>query len=68
LIVERVRCRMRRARLDGQRIGRPALPIDREALVRDRAQGYSLRQLAKLHAISRTSVIRALRQQTGREA
>ena len=68
LIVERVRCGMRRARLDGQRIGRPALSIDREALVRDRAQGYSLRQLAKLHAISRTSVIRALRQPTGREA
>ena len=68
LIVERVRCGMRRARLDGQHIGRPALSIDREALVRDRAQGYSLRQLAKLHAISRTSVIRALRQQAGREA
>ena len=62
LIVERVRAGMRRARLDGQHIGRPRLNVDREALLRDRAHGFSLRQLAKLHRISRTSVTRTLRQ------
>ncbi len=64
LIVERVRAGMRRARLDGQRLGRPPLHIDREALLRDRARGCSLRELAKLHSISRTSVIRCLQQPT----
>ncbi len=62
LIVERVRAGMRRARLEGQRLGRPPLQIDRDALVRDRARGCSFGQLAKMHAISRTSVIRALQQ------
>ncbi len=62
LIVERVRAGMRRAKLEGQHLGRPRLNIDREALLRDRAQGFSLRELAKLHRLSRTSVIRALRQ------
>ncbi len=62
LIVERVRAGMRRARLDGQRLGRPPLHIDREALIRDRARGFSFGQLAKMHSISRTSVIRALQQ------
>ena len=62
LIVERVRAGMRRARLEGRRLGRPPLSIDREALLRDRASGLSFRQLAKMHAISRTSVIRALQQ------
>ena len=60
LIVERVRAGMRRARLDGQRLGRPPLNIDRDALLRDRAHGFSYGQLAKMHAISKASVIRAL--------
>jgi DNA invertase Pin-like site-specific DNA recombinase len=62
LIVERVRAGMRRARLEGQHIGRPRLNIDREALVRDRQRGFSLGQLAKMHRLSRTSVLRTLRQ------
>jgi len=60
LIVERVRAGMRRARLDGQRLGRPPLNIDRDALLRDRAHGFSYGQLARMHAISKASVIRAL--------
>ena len=62
LIVERVRAGMRRARLDGRRLGRPPLNLDRDALVRDRARGCSLGRLAKMHGISKTSVIRALHQ------
>ncbi len=61
LIVERVRAGMRRAKLEGLRLGRPPLHIDRDALLRDRDRGFSFGQLARMHAISKTSVIRALR-------
>jgi DNA invertase Pin-like site-specific DNA recombinase len=63
LIVERVRSGMRRARLEGRRLGRPPIDVDRQALRRDRAQGYSLRELARMHHISRASVLRVLQQQ-----
>jgi DNA invertase Pin-like site-specific DNA recombinase len=62
LIIERVRAGMRRARIDGTRLGRPPLHIDREAIVRDRGHGLSLSQLASMHRISRTSILRVLRQ------
>jgi DNA invertase Pin-like site-specific DNA recombinase len=62
LITERVRAGMRRAKLEGRRLGRPPLSIDRDALLRDRASGLSYGQMAKLHSISKTSVIRALQQ------
>jgi DNA invertase Pin-like site-specific DNA recombinase len=64
LIIERVRAGMRRARSEGQRIGRPPLNVDRDALVRDRGRGQSLRQLANLYGISRASVARVLQEQT----
>ncbi len=60
LIIERVRAGMRRAKLEGQRLGRPRLDVDRDALVRDRARGQSLTQLAKAYQISRASVVRLL--------
>ena len=56
--MRRVRAGMRRARLEGHRIGRRPLEVDRQAVLRDRARGLSLSQLAKLHRISRTSVAR----------
>ena len=62
LIVERVRAGMRRAKLEGRHIGRPALTIDQQAVVRDRQGGMSLRQVAKTHGISRASVARVLQQ------
>jgi hypothetical protein len=39
-----------------------SIEIDRPALLRDRARGLSLSQLAKPYKISRTSVARALKQ------
>ncbi len=60
LIIERVRSGMRRAKLEGQHIGRPRLIVDRDAVVRDRQRGHSIRQIAKLHRLSRTSVCRVL--------
>ncbi|MDT8068588.1 MAG: recombinase family protein [Terriglobia bacterium] len=63
LIIERVRAGMRRARLEGRRIGREPLNVDRQALLRDRARGMSLTDLAKAYRISRTSVCRVLREE-----
>ena len=60
LIVERVKSGMRRAKLEGRRIGRPAVSIDREALRQDRERGLSFSELAHLHRVSKTTVIRAL--------
>ena len=61
LIIERVRSGMRRAKLEGRRLGRPPLNVDRDAVIRDRSRGQSLAQIAKAHAISKASVIRVLR-------
>jgi len=62
LIIERVRAGMRRARLEGRRIGRAPLDVDRRAVLRDRANGLSLTDIAKAHHISRASVCRILNQ------
>jgi DNA invertase Pin-like site-specific DNA recombinase len=65
LIIERVRAGLRRARLEGRVLGRRPIEIDRPALLRDRARGLSLAQLASAYRISRTSVARALKQSEG---
>jgi DNA invertase Pin-like site-specific DNA recombinase len=63
LIVERVRAGMRRARLEGQHIGRQPLQLDDAAIARDRGQGQSLRQIAKEHRVSTATVPQVLRKQ-----
>ncbi len=60
LIVERVRAGMRRARLEGQRLGRRPLDLDRAAILRDRRRGQSLGQLAHAYRASRTTIHRVL--------
>jgi DNA invertase Pin-like site-specific DNA recombinase len=60
LIRERVRAGMRRARLEGQRLGRPPLALDRQEIVRERERGLSLGQIAKRHAVSRTTIKRII--------
>jgi len=60
LLRERVCAGMRRARLEGRRIGRRPLDLDRAAIQRDRARGMSLAQLATTYRVSRTSIRRAL--------
>ena len=62
LIVERVRAGMRRAKLEGRRIGRVPLTVDGTALLHDRESGMTLNQLAQAYGISKASVCRALRQ------
>jgi DNA invertase Pin-like site-specific DNA recombinase len=61
LIIERVRAGMRRARLEGRHIGRTPLELDHAAIRRDRAHGYSLREIAKNHRVSTATVQRALK-------
>src|SRR6201982_1018556 len=58
LIVERVKAGMRRAKLEGRRIGRAPLNVDRTAIVRDRLAGLSLTQVAKKYHVSRATVCR----------
>ncbi len=58
LIVERVRAGMRRAKLDGRRIGRTPLDVDRAEIVRDRLAGLSLTNVGKKHKVSRATVCR----------
>jgi DNA invertase Pin-like site-specific DNA recombinase len=60
LIIERVRAGMRRARLEGQHIGRPPLVLDHGAILQDRQRGQSLGQIARTHSISRATVHRVI--------
>src|ERR1700735_1291451 len=62
LIAERVRAGMRRAKLEGRRIGRAPLNINREEVVSDRRSGMSLTKVASKHHISRASVCRLMRE------
>jgi DNA invertase Pin-like site-specific DNA recombinase len=69
LVREHIRRGMRRAKLDGVRLGRAPLNVDHEALVADRLGGMSLTAAATKWRISRASVVRlvreAQRKQTG---
>jgi DNA invertase Pin-like site-specific DNA recombinase len=60
LIVERVRAGLRRAKLEGRRLGRKPLDLDHAAIVRDRERGQSLSQLAHTYRASRTTIRRVL--------
>ena len=54
---------MRRRKLDGLPIGRqPRTDIDHDVIVADRLGGMSLSATAKRHGVSRTSVIRFVRE------
>jgi DNA invertase Pin-like site-specific DNA recombinase len=68
LIRERVRQGMARRRLEGFRLGRAPLDVDRDAIVRDRLSGMSLTETAKRHRVSRASVVRLVRQARQRSA
>jgi DNA invertase Pin-like site-specific DNA recombinase len=67
LITERIKAGMRRARLEGQRLGRAPLNIDHDALVRDRLAGMSLTAVAGKYRVSRASVVRFVREAQRRQ-
>lgn len=63
MLVERIKSGMRRAKMEGKRLGRAPLRVNRAALLRDRERGLSLNQLAKAHGISKASVCRVLKEE-----
>jgi DNA invertase Pin-like site-specific DNA recombinase len=65
LIVERVKAGMRRARLEGVRLGRAPLNINRVAVVADRLSGMSLTSVAKKYHVSRATVCRLVNEARG---
>lgn len=65
LIIERVRAGMRRAKLEGRHIGRRPVEANVREMQRDRARGMSLREIAKMHRIGKTTVARLLKESDG---
>ena len=61
LIRERVLAGMRRAKLDGVRIGRAPMNLDPAAIVRDRLSGMTLTAVAKKWGISRSLVYKLVK-------
>jgi len=61
LIRERVLAGMRRAKLDGVRIGRAPMNIDRAAIVRDRISGMTLTAVSKKWGVSRSMVCKLVK-------
>ena len=65
LIVERVRAGMAHARAMGKRIGRPPAVVDVEKVAQLRAQGLSLREIARTLGVPVSRVRRALKPNPG---
>ena len=61
LIRERVCAGMRRARSEGRHIGRPRLCLDRDAIPKERAQGMSLKEIARRHGVSKATIYNLLK-------
>lgn len=66
-IRERIRAGMRRRRLEGLSLGRQPLDVDHESLVQDRLAGMSLTDVGRKYGVSRASVVRWVREATGRQ-
>jgi DNA invertase Pin-like site-specific DNA recombinase len=65
LVRSRVLAGMRRARLDGVRIGRAPMDIDRAAIVRDRLSGMTLTAVSKKWGVSRSFVCKLVKRASG---
>lgn len=61
LIRERVLAGLRRAKLDGVRLGRAPMNIDRAAIVRDRVSGMTLTAVSRKWGISRALVCKLVK-------
>jgi DNA invertase Pin-like site-specific DNA recombinase len=65
LLGEAVKAGMRRSRLEGVRLGRAPLNVNRVEIVEDRALGLSLTDVAKKHGVSRGLVCRIVKLANG---
>ena len=61
ILIERVRAGMARARAEGKRIGRPERRVDLELLARLRAEGRSIRQIARDLAVPSSTIAKRLK-------
>src|ERR1019366_1252388 len=61
LVGEAVKAGMRRSKLEGVRLGRAPLNVNRAEIVKDRALGLSLTDVAKKHGVSRGLVSRIVK-------
>ena len=61
ILIERVRAGMARARAEGKRIGRPARKVDLDELRRLRAEGFSVRQIARRMDTPSSTIAKRLR-------
>ena len=68
LTSERIKAGMRRRKLEGLPVGRQRLDVNHAALVHDRLSGMSLTDVARRYSISRTSVVRFVREARQRES
>jgi DNA invertase Pin-like site-specific DNA recombinase len=60
LIVERVRAGLRNARAKGKTLGRPRIVVDATRVIRLRAQGRTIREIADTLGVSRSLVHKTL--------
>jgi len=56
IIAERVKAGLRRAKENGKKLGRPRTNVDQGEIHRLRSQGLSLRAIAKITGVSRTTI------------
>jgi Transcriptional regulators len=61
LIIERVQAGLRNARAKGKRLGRPRVSVSLAKMQELRAEGLTLRDIARRCRVSKTTVIRALK-------
>jgi DNA invertase Pin-like site-specific DNA recombinase len=61
LIQERIHSGLRRAKLQGKRIGRPTVTVDPAKARQMRQEGHSLRQIASALSVGKGTVDRLLR-------
>jgi len=66
LVGEAVKAGMHRSRLEGVRLGRAPLNVNRAEIVKDRVPGLSLTDVAKKHGVSRGLVSRIVKLANGR--
>jgi DNA invertase Pin-like site-specific DNA recombinase len=64
ILIERVRAGMARARAEGKRIGRPVREVDLGLLQRLRAEGRSIRQIARQVGVPSSTVAKRLKLHT----
>ena len=62
IIAERVKARLRRAKENGKKLGRPGICVNAEKILELHSEGLSLRKIAECFGISHAKVAQVLKQ------